>query len=238
MKTSLDFFWPKHSLSLENFNHFDKKEQSSVKNSIKINDDVNSIKLKKQDCFNDEDTKKASLLSILKGKMMSDTNIVFSNQCNNFVFSDGNINSNLMLIGEAPGEEEDLQGIPFVGRSGQLLRFFLKEAKINDIYITNIIPWRPPNNRTPTIQEISFMQPYIFQHIKIINPKIIVVIGTTSLKALNINQTITKAQGNLFETEIGKIYPIYHPSYALRVSAKKKDLWLSLLKLKSLLSQF
>jgi len=168
-------------------------------------------------------------------KSMQKIDLEFKNNANNFVFNDGDINADIMLIGEAPGEEEDKEGIPFVGKSGKLLRYFLKEANFKNYYITNIIPWRPPNNRTPEKSEIILMQPFIKKHIEIIAPKIIIPVGATALKALEINESITNTQGIIHNSSIGAIFPIYHPSYALRVPEKKKELWLSLLKLKQIM---
>lgn len=220
-----NYAWPGGSLTMpptkERVNKSPKSEAAIEKKTDSSAPSNCSIKLKR--------------LLELKEKKRQDKSLIFAGQATNFVFEDGNPDADLMFIGEAPGEEEDLRGLPFVGRSGQLLRAFLKEAGIKDFYITNIVSWRPPSNRTPTNSEILLMQPYIFEHIKIISPKIIVAVGTTSLKALNITQTITKAQNNLFTTDQGSVFPIYHPSYALRVSSKKKELWHSLLKLKNLL---
>lgn len=158
----------------------------------------------------------------------------FKSLAQNLVFGDGDINASVMFIGEAPGHEEDAAGLPFVGRSGQLLRGFLKEAKIENFYITNIIPWRPPKNRTPTQEEIEIMRPYVYKHVEIIDPTIIVLVGTTALKAFEIDDTITNVQNLVMDHNVGKVFSIYHPAYALRVNSKKKDLWQSLLLLRGL----
>lgn len=158
----------------------------------------------------------------------------------NFVFSDGNYNSKLMLIGEAPGEEEDKLGKPFVGKSGMLLNGYLEALHFDrtKYYITNILPWRPPGNRTPTAEEIEKMKPFVIEHINIIEPKLIVTIGAVALNALGIHEGITKMQGKLCEIMIEdkhyKVFPIYHPSYCLRMPSKKRDLWRSLLKMQEI----
>lgn len=232
-----NFYWPKNALknSTENTiiaNTIDPNiKQSTIIESANIKQNADTIAIHNDETAKTYQSPKLQLLEDLKQRKQNDPAVIYQNQATNFVFDDGNPDAPFMFIGEAPGEEEDLQGIPFVGRCGQLLRFFLKEAEINDFYMTNIVSFRPPNNRAPTNEEIQAMQPYIFEHIQIIQPKIVIAIGTTALKTMNIKETITNAQGKIFETDIGKVYPIYHPSYALRVTAKKKELWISLLRL-------
>lgn len=215
--------WPRNSLKKNTF--LNQNEQKTIKKNIFLN----SEKLQNENII------KIEKLNILKIKMQNENQILYKKEANNFVFNDGNYDAPIMLIGEAPGAEEDIQGKPFIGRSGKLLRFFLKEATITDYYITNIIPWRPPSNRTPTIEEIDIMKPYILEHIEIIKPKIIVTVGTTALRALNISDLITNVQNTLITNKIGKIFPIYHPSYALRINQKKQDLWKSIVHLKTLI---
>jgi DNA polymerase len=107
----------------------------------------------------------------------------------------------------------------------------------SNYYITNIMPWRPPANRKPTVEETLLMLPFVLEHISIISPSLILLIGSVAFQAIlgHLKLSITQAQGNCFELNIGgvmrKIFVVYHPSYALRVSSKKRDLWLSLLKM-------
>ena len=152
----------------------------------------------------------------------------------NTVIGDGNEKAKIMLIGEAPGAEEDKIGKPFIGAAGQLLNKMLDAIKLerNDIYITNIIPWRPPNNRTPTNQEILECLPYIQKLIEIINPKLILLLGSVAAKAiLNSNLTISKLRSNWHEyTSINHIDKIaclvtYHPAFLLRSPNYKKSSW-------------
>lgn len=158
-------------------------------------------------------------------------------QFSNFVFADGNACSNLMFIGEAPGQEEDRLLKPFVGRSGKLLTLMLEELGLtrDKYYIANVVPWRPPNNRTPTNEEIEKMQAFLYEHINIIEPSLIITVGAVSSKALGVLPSITMAQGRLHEVVLNgrryKVFPVYHPAYALRLSAKKKELWQSFLKM-------
>lgn len=147
----------------------------------------------------------------------------------NIVFADGNPNTaSIILIGEAPGENEDLQGIPFVGRAGKLLNEFLSKAGISresDLYIINTVKCRPPKNRVPTDIEKEACRPIMLKQIEIINPKIILLCGATALKSF-LNRTewaktpISKIRGEIFEIEVNdkkyKAMPIFHPSYLLR----------------------
>ena len=150
----------------------------------------------------------------------------------NVVFADGNPKTaKIVLIGEAPGENEDLQGIPFVGRAGKLLNEFLAQAGISrekDIYIINTIKCRPPKNRVPTNVEKEACRAFLIKQIEIIDPEIILLCGTTALKSFRcVGRTlqpakipISKIRGEILETEInGKHYktmPVFHPSYLLR----------------------
>ncbi|MCY4414496.1 MAG: uracil-DNA glycosylase [Alphaproteobacteria bacterium] len=152
-----------------------------------------------------------------------------------FVFSDGKP-GNIMLIGEAPGAQEDEQGKPFVGKSGQLLMRMFECIGLprNKLYITNIVPWRPENNRTPTKQEILFFQPFMKQHIALANPPLIVLVGSTPLNALFPKpEGITRVHGTTLELSLEEktftCIPIYHPAYLLRNPFKKKEAWYDLL---------
>jgi len=148
-----------------------------------------------------------------------------NNTRHNAVFADGNPKTaSVVLIGEAPGENEDLQGIPFIGRAGKLLNEFLNEAGLSrekDLYIINTVKCRPPKNRVPTETEKEACRLFLISQIEIIEPKIILLCGATALKSFyNGKSTISKIRGEIFDVEInGKKYPampIFHPSYLLR----------------------
>ena len=149
------------------------------------------------------------------------------------VFSDGNPKAKIIFVGEAPGAEEDKTGKPFVGASGQLLDKMFNSINLSrkSVYITNIIPWRPPGNRTPTEYEINLMKPFLLKHIQIINPKIVVAVGGSAAKALlGINDGILKHRGRwskLNLTDNLKIDAIatLHPAYLLRSPSQKKLAW-------------
>lgn len=158
----------------------------------------------------------------------------------NTVFSDGNPDSKIMLIGEAPGNNEDLQGIPFCGDSGKLLDEMFKAIKLtrNELYITNTIFWRPPGNRRPTPEELAICRPFVERHIQLINPKLIVLIGATAMSSIiNNNEPISKIRGKFIDFAPDyldhqiKLVVIFHPSYLLRQANKKKIAWLDMLKI-------
>ena len=162
----------------------------------------------------------------------------------NLVFSSGDPDAEVMIIGEAPGREEDIQGVPFVGRAGRLLDKMFRQIgltrnkdQLNDnliktAYICNVIPWRPPHNRDPNTDEIEMMLPFLKRHISLIQPKIIVAMGNISCRAL-IGQTgITKLRGNWLDFDKTPLMPMCHPAYLLRNNAAKKDAWSDLLKIK------
>lgn len=150
------------------------------------------------------------------------------NKAKNTVIGRGNISTSLLFIGEAPGEEEDKQGLPFVGASGKLLQEMISNIgiDINKMYITNICFWRPPLNRPPTDEEIKLCLPMTIEIIKLINPKLIVTLGSVATKSLHKNITnISKVRGILQEITINnniyKILPTFHPSYILRLQNNK-----------------
>ncbi len=150
------------------------------------------------------------------------------------VLYDGNLNSNLMFVGEGPGQEEDEQGIPFVGKAGLLLNKMISaiQLKRKDVYITNVVPWRPPKNRTPTDQEILEFLPYLQKQIEIIKPKFIYLLGATAAKAiLSSTMSVAKLRGKWHEyksinmDETIKVLVSYHPAFLLRSPNYKKQAW-------------
>ncbi len=165
---------------------------------------------------------------------------------NNLVFGEGNPNAQLMIIGEAPGEDEDLSGRPFVGRAGQLLDKILEsvEIKREDIYITNIVKYRPPNNRNPKTEELKVSEPVLIEQIEIIRPQIIATLGNFSSQyLLNTKEGITRIHGEFREWRSGiRLMPIYHPAYLLRNPSREKgkpkwQTWQDMKKLKQALDE-
>lgn len=143
----------------------------------------------------------------------------------NIVFGEGNPNAEIMFIGEGPGETEDLQGRPFVGRAGQLLDKIIEAMgyKRADVYIANVVKSRPPNNRPPEQDEIAACSPFLFRQITAIQPKILVALGGTALKCLLGEEAkITKLRGQFIEFRGIPLMPTFHPSYLLRNPSAKK----------------
>jgi len=159
----------------------------------------------------------------------------------NLVFSDGNPAARLMIIGEAPGRDEDIEGRPFVGRAGQLLDRMLAaiglsrtaEAALDAAYITNVMPWRPPGNRDPEEEEIAMMRPFLVRHIAIVKPAVIIVTGNTACAALLGKRGISRLRGHWAEAEGVPVMPMTHPAYLLRNPAAKRGAWADLLAVKA-----
>lgn len=162
----------------------------------------------------------------------------------NTVFADGNPAARVLILGEAPGADEDREGRPFVGRAGQLLDKMFAAIGLSRtspdaataLYITNVLPWRPPGNRDPEPAEIAMMLPFVERHIALVDPEVIVVVGNTPLFALTGQKGILRARGN-WTTALGKpMLPMTHPAYLLRNPAAKREAWADLLSLKARLS--
>jgi DNA polymerase len=155
----------------------------------------------------------------------------------NFVFADGNPHAKLMFIGEAPGAEEDRQGLPFVGPAGRLLDRMLATIGLDrsQVYITNILPWRPPGNRNPTDSEIAACMPFVERHIALAGPSILILVGGTSAKTLlRRTEGIMRLRGKWLTYQPAAGEPIaaralLHPAYLLRQPAQKRETWRDLL---------
>ncbi|MDE0112230.1 MAG: uracil-DNA glycosylase [Albidovulum sp.] len=153
------------------------------------------------------------------------------------VFSDGRADAGLMIIGEAPGRDEDIQGRPFVGRAGRLLDAMFaaidlsrnSESAANGLYITNVIPWRPPGNRAPTAAEINMMRPFMFAHIRLASPKLIVLMGNIACQAVINTAGITRIRGDWRDFLGIPVMPTFHPAYLLRNPLSKRLAWQDLL---------
>jgi len=157
----------------------------------------------------------------------------------NTVFADGNPKARVLILGEAPGAEEDREGRPFVGRAGQLLdRMFAAIGLSRSspdagraLYITNVMPWRPPGNRDPEPAEIAMMLPFVERHIALVDPQVIVVVGNTPLFALTGSKGILRARGNWSQSHGRLMLPMTHPAYLLRNPSAKREAWADLLSL-------
>ncbi len=159
----------------------------------------------------------------------------------NTVFADGNPAARVMVIGEAPGRDEDIQGKPFVGRAGQLLDRMLAAIDMGrnepdadrSVYITNILPWRPPQNRDPRPEEMGMMLPFVHRHIELAEPQMIVLMGNIACQALLGKRGITRLRGNWGEVLGRPALPMFHPAYLLRNPHAKREAWADLLALQA-----
>ena len=155
------------------------------------------------------------------------------------VFGVGNPDADLMFVGEAPGGDEDIQGIPFVGRAGQLLTKMI--AAINferdQVYIANVIKCRPPGNRNPEPDEVETCEPFLFQQIDAIRPRVIVALGSFAAKALlRSNDSISRLRGRVYDFRGAKLVPTFHPAFLLRSPERKRDAWEDLKRARALLT--
>ena len=178
---------------------------------------------------------KSEKLNKLKTKIRLIKNCDLKKNATNLVFADGNINSKIMIIGEGPGANEDVEGKPFVGRAGKLLDKMLASIKLDrtKVYISNVVNYRPPENRRPTEIEIERYLPYLKSHIEIINPKILLLLGSTALNSLIGNEVvISKARGKWIQKDIGTAKPwiiaSFHPAFLMRQPEQKKMAWIDL----------
>ncbi len=154
----------------------------------------------------------------------------------NLVFSDGLPGSRVMLVGEAPGRDEDREGRPFVGRAGQLLDRMLGAIDLSrneSAYITNVLPWRPPQNRDPKPEEIAMMKPFLERHIALADPEVLAIVGNISCQALLGKRGITRLRGEWTEALGRPALPMFHPAYLLRNPAAKREAWADLLALRA-----
>ena len=178
---------------------------------------------------------KSNNLELLKKSIIELKNCNLKRLAKNMVFCDGNPKSKIMLVGEAPGANEDQEGLPFVGRAGMLLDKMLTAINLDrkKVYISNIVNYRPPENRKPTEEEIRRYLPFITKHIEIINPKILVLLGSTAMNALiGNNVVISKMRGKWIEKKFGScktsVIITFHPAFLMRQPAQKKMAWIDL----------
>ena len=178
---------------------------------------------------------KAQSLEKLKKSISNINNCELKRSATNIVFADGNPKSKIMIIGEGPGSNEDQEGLPFVGRAGALLDKMLASIDLDrkKVYITNVVNYRPPENRNPTEKEIKRYLPYLTKHIEIIDPKIIILLGSTAMNTLvGSEEVISKVRGKWINKQFGKcntsLIVTYHPAFLMRQPTQKKMAWVDL----------
>jgi DNA polymerase len=154
------------------------------------------------------------------------------------VFGVGNPAADLMFIGEAPGHDEDVQGIPFVGRAGQLLTKIIEAIGLgrDDVYIANVIKCRPPENRNPESDEVASCEPFLFRQVQVIAPRVIVALGTFAAQTLlRTSDPISRLRGRVFFYGDARLVPTFHPAYLLRSPERKREVWEDMKKVRALL---
>lgn len=183
-------------------------------------------------------------LAALKAALAAYPHCELRKGARNLVFSDGVPDARVMIVGEAPGRDEDRIGKPFVGRAGQLLDKMLAAIDLgrdrdedDAVYITNVLPWRPPQNRDPKPDEIAMMLPFLKRHIALVKPDVLVVMGNISCQALLGKRGITRLRGQWADVDGLPAIPMFHPAYLLRNPAAKREAWVDLLELQARLTK-
>ena len=201
-------------------------------NLIYENEAINRYKINSNLAFKGVKGKK---LQELKESINKIKNCELRKSATNIVFSDGNPDAEIMIIGEGPGANEDLEGVPFIGKTGELLDKMLLSINLNreNVYISNVVNYRPPENRSPTKAEITRYLPYLIKHIEIINPKILVLLGSTALNSIiGDKDVISDVRGKWFEKKIGScktsVIVSFHPAFLMRQPTQKKMTWIDL----------
>jgi uracil-DNA glycosylase len=179
-----------------------------------------------------EAARTAPTLEVLRALLESFDGCTLKNTATRLVFADGNPEARIMFVGEAPGRDEDIEGLPFVGRSGKLLDRMIAAIGLDrsKAYIANVIPWRPPGNRTPTPQETQICLPFIQRQIELVNPDVLVTLGNPSTQTLlSTREGIMKTRGKWFDYDTGtrtiRAMATFHPAYLLRSPSYKRMSW-------------
>ncbi len=158
----------------------------------------------------------------------------------NLVFGVGSPAADLVFVGEAPGRDEDRQGIPFVGRAGQLLTRIIASIGLSrdEVYIANVIKCRPPNNRNPEPDEVATCEPFLFRQLDVIRPRVVVALGGFAIRTLlQTDQAISRLRGRVFDYRGAKLVPTFHPAFLLRSPERKRDVWEDMKRVRALLSE-
>jgi DNA polymerase len=191
-----------------------------------------------------EAARTAQTLDELRAMLEAFEGCALKSMAKQLVFADGNPEGRLMFVGEAPGREEDLEGRPFVGPSGRLLDRMLKAIGLDRsaVYIANVVPWRPPGNRTPTPQETAICLPFIRRQIELANPDVLVCLGGPAMQTLlSVKDGIRKMRGRWVPYDTGtreiRVLPTYHPAYLLRSPLEKRSVWRDFLAIKRALAE-
>ncbi|PZQ96694.1 MAG: uracil-DNA glycosylase [Cereibacter sphaeroides] len=187
----------------------------------------------------------AQSLDALRDAMAAYDHCELKRGAKNLVFADGRPGARVMIVGEAPGRDEDIEGLPFVGRAGQLLDRMFAAIGLSRrspdtehaLYITNVMVWRPPQNREPSPQEIAMLLPFLERHIALADPELLIIMGNTPLSALLGTKGITRLRGEWAEVLGRPALPMFHPAYLLRTPSAKREAWADLLSLQARLRE-
>jgi|TARA_B100001093_G_scaffold230402_1_gene220941 DNA polymerase len=201
-------------------------------NLIYENDAINRYKINNNLAIKSSKSKE---LQELKQTIANIKNCDLKKNSTNIVFSDGNPNSKIMIIGEGPGANEDLEAVPFIGKTGELLDKMLLSINLDrdNVYITNVVNYRPPENRSPTEEEMARYLPYLIKHIEIIDPKILILLGSSALNAvIGDGQKISEIRGKWVNKKIGRcntsVITSFHPAFLMRQPDQKVMAWADL----------
>ena len=196
------------------------------------NEAINRYKINNNLAFKGNKGKK---LQDLKDSISKIENCLLKKNSTNIVFSDGDPDAKIMVIGEGPGANEDLEGVPFIGRTGELLDKMLLSINLDrdNVYISNVVNYKPPENRNPSKEEVARYLPYLIKHIEIINPQILILLGSTALNAIiGSDKVISEIRGRWIEKKIGdcntSVIVSFHPAFLMRQPDQKKLSWLDL----------
>ncbi|GBD90641.1 uracil DNA glycosylase superfamily protein [bacterium BMS3Abin04] len=228
-----DLLFAKFDITIEE-NIPNEKYESKIKEKMTV---AEKFELSHGDNLLLEDYQRATGITELYDTIHNCQNCLLGKTRNKFVFGVGNPEADIMLIGEAPGAEEDKQGIPFVGRAGKLLTDILKaiDFEREDVYIANIVKCRPPQNRNPLPAEVDACIPYLYKQIELIKPKVILCLGLVAASSLfNKKYTLTKMRGNVYDVQGIKTMVTYHPAALLRNPNWKRGCWEDVKKFKQL----
>ncbi|WP_372991371.1 uracil-DNA glycosylase family protein [Sulfitobacter sp.] len=185
----------------------------------------------------------AQTLDELRAAMQAFEHCELKRGARKMVFSDGTPGARVMIVGEAPGREEDREGRPFVGAAGQLLDRMLAAVDMGrthadaPVYITNMLPWRPPQDRDPKPDEIAMMRPFLIRHIELAKPEVLVIAGNGAAQALLGKRGITRLRGQWVQVQGLPALPMFHPAYLLRSPEFKREAWADLLEMKARLAR-
>jgi uracil-DNA glycosylase family 4 len=200
--------------------------------------DVFSSSLIKTSFDADSDMSASKRLALVSDELGECTRCNLHSTRTSLVFGVGNPNADLMFVGEAPGRDEDRQGVPFVGRAGQLLTKIIESIDLerDDVYIANVIKCRPPKNRNPLPEEIDTCKPFLFSQIDAIDPRVVVALGAFAIQTLlGTNDPISKVRGHVYNYRGATLIPTYHPAFLLRSPDHKRYVWQDMKKVMAIL---